>query len=151
MWNLLLSVLLEFPVQHSGCRKVSKINKPAPPSPQSSVRQQRNFNLVFYLYCKPSTHLSGGGAAHSWFSATFWGNQVRPLHWQRYANAVHFLKRNKTTVLKLHTDQGLCLAGGSGSSTTTSACEAAPTFCTNLMENTKQLEKQAGPFSNTSV
>lgn len=94
MWNLLLSVLLEFPVQHSGCRKVSKINNPPPPS---SIRQQRNFNPVFYLYCKPSTHLSGGGSAHSWFSATFWGNQVWPLHWQRYANAVHFLKQNKAS------------------------------------------------------
>lgn len=42
-------------------------------------------------------------------------------------------------------------AGGSDRLTTTSACEDAPTFCTNHMENIKQLEKQAGPVCNTSV
>lgn len=37
------------------------------------------------------------------------------------------------------------LPGGSDRSTTISECEAAPTFCTNHMENTRQLEKQVSP------
>lgn len=37
MWDFFLSVLLEFPVQHSGCRKVSKIS--VPPTKRQAPRK----------------------------------------------------------------------------------------------------------------
>lgn len=52
----------------------------------------------------------------------------------------------------MHEDEWIIFfAGGSDRLTTTSACEGAPTFSTNHMENIKQLEKQAGPVCNASV
>lgn len=52
----------------------------------------------------------------------------------------------------MHEDEWIFFfAGGSDRLTTTSACEGAPTFSTNHMENIKQLEKQAGPVCNASV
>lgn len=60
-------------------------------------------------------------------------------------------KQTKSPVLKMHEDEWIFFfAGGSDRLTTTSACEGAPTFSTNHMENIKQLEKQAGPVCNAS-
>lgn len=126
-----------------------QLNQSPPNKPSSCV----------CLRCKSSTHLSGGGAAHSWLPATFWGDQVWALHWQRYANAVQrvacypFKKKKERPVLEnaMRLQFLSFFVGGSDRLMTTSACEGAPTFCTNHMENTRLLEKQAGSLCNPSV
>lgn len=55
--------------------------------------------------------------------------------------------------MKINPSSKVCisiLSGGSDKSTTISEFAVAPIFCTNLMENTRRLEKQVSPPSRSA-
>lgn len=141
VWDLLSGLLLELPVQHPGCGKVSAcVLLPtihsrwleAGGGPRGAPQTHR-------VVSQSGPPLSGGGSAHSGVPAALRGHQVRPFHRQRHSDAVSAaLLPPSSAAGEFDLISFFPLTAGSDKSTTTSACEAAPTFCTNRTGGTRR-------------